>query len=313
MIVAVVTDGDHVVAPVATTPSPVPVVSAVPAQPVAVAAPAEPPTLAVVRIGGGGGGASSMTQLTDVDLSGGVADGTVLLYDAASETWKPGLSPDQKNFKGDWQDPSDTLLWSTDFSDPADLALLTPSTFGSTTGSPAVTRAAMASLATTSNPGFAWVAVLSGASTSSASVNAGEAMMLNLASVLPAGAVLRRSKAWMATSVVTAGVNKRMVTTAAVGSGVGSASNTVWAAHVLTGTITGLGFSMEDTSTGAAIQATAALYVAGLELYGSPSADDLYQRDDVVLHGGSYWRSLYDDNDVEPLVGGTHWLQIPAL
>lgn len=57
-------------------------------------------------IGEGGGGASSLADLEDVDISGPIAGGQVIKYNAVEEKWAPG--DDSGNVQSDWNENDPT-------------------------------------------------------------------------------------------------------------------------------------------------------------------------------------------------------------
>lgn len=57
---------------------------------------------AAISEGGGGGGASSIADLTDVDISGTPQGGSVLKYNALEGKWTPG--DDAGNVQSDWDE-----------------------------------------------------------------------------------------------------------------------------------------------------------------------------------------------------------------
>lgn len=293
----VVRNGDHVYAGVKPQP---PVVSV--AEKTVASIPvveAKAPIVAVAQQGmGGGGGASAMTQLTDVNLAG-LIDGATLKWDSASGFWVPSQTEDYRNFRGDWQPPVDTLLWSTDFTVSEDYDLFVPyATAGGTVSRSLKTTEELTML--TGTPATDYAAFMSSKQGSTWD-NGWE---LPLASVGLAGRYISRVDLWAASagSASTTRINSALTV---------STTPTDWSEHSVEVAQVRDSLSVGVYRAGSSPSVTVEMAFSAFRIYGAASSD-LYQRDDVVSHGGSFYRSLYDVNAEQP-GAGVRWLLIPPL
>lgn len=284
-----------------------------------------PEEITIIVSTGGGGGSSTLADLTDVDLvTTPPAVGSVLVYEADG-VWRPAMSPDQKNFRGDWQDPTSTLLFSDDFATADSLDNYTFSTYGSALTASSAEVSPITRFPGVGTPPFANALAL--AMTSNASARHGYLGVLK-DSALPAGSVATKASAYLADNLGGSNANyfgARLLNTApsgdfseAVLGGVGYNTTSTaqgWAASRFELALPSgyLGLACCDFTNSAATSiASPGVGFAGLEVYGAPSASDLYQMGDVVVHGGSYYRSLFNNN-IEIPGTGEKWLLIPGI
>lgn len=274
--------------------------------------------------GGGGGGVARFADLEDVDL-GTVADSSVVRYDVAEEVWtaSPGFDVDAKNFRGDWQDPADTLLWGSDFATQTDVdrfayVLASGTALGAVAKTTALTANSGESL-----PEFERCAYLT-ATTSASSAALSSASWTLDPTAIPAlaGKLVSRVSFWRRSRIApgaSANTSTRMRLLAGATPletlGVGVANTEVvspWTekTYPIGDVNVPLVVNVEDTG---ASNASVPFHVwfAGLRFYGAADVEDLYALGDVVAHEGSYWRSLFDANTHEPTDVGGHWFRIP--
>lgn len=247
-------------------------------------------------------------DMADFDTSGGVADGAAPRYSVADEKWYPEVSPDMARFRGDWQDPANTLLWSTDFSDPTHAPLLGGYAGVNPGTSSPLTNAVKS--ATSSQPpapsGFPWCASYTASTSSNPAV-----LILDLA-LLPetVGKYVSRveflSPPFGHTTSETIYSGGLLLSTT---QGVVGTHDLGWNARsVPVGAVnSNVRYAHRKTTAGAGDRSPA---MAKLMVYGAADSADLYQMGDTVVHGGVYYRSLFDNND-HPPTDPSFWQLIP--
>lgn len=265
-----------------------------------------------------------LASLLDVDLSGGMANGAMLTWDLAESKWVPSTTPDQGNYRGDWQNPADALLYSTDYSDITELDKYALSAEGTIGGTVSKSRIIMSATDGANKPAFTYAMLHNLTATSGTGVGA-QVAALNLATLLP-GKFISRVKVWLSSYKSTGTISQAPTifhrvrlngtTLTTINGSATQASPIVvdWAEYDISINATNglLEFSAHE-NTSSASASNLRLNLAGLRLYGAVDASDLYHLGDVVSHAGNYWRSLYDNNNVEPSASAPQWLQIPTL
>lgn len=245
-----------------------------------------------------GAAASSISTLTDVDLTGGVGDGQTLVWNAADSKWIPSMSLDEKNFRGDWQNTSETLIWSSNNTFGPGESLATFWTI--------VTGSGAAGLVAVARAGYTGMAASYTVSGNPGDTN----LTLNIAAAGLTDAFVKRVEMRTESTGVSAShVRSLTINGTTVFNEVGAAvaaSDKVYSVNTANPVIR---FRVLDTAAADG----AGIYFGNLRVYGAASMADLYHMNDVVRHSSKYWRSLYDNNTVEPVVGGTAWLEIAGI
>lgn len=250
-------------------------------------------------------GPAEMADFENINFEFPPADGSFLRWDVNTGKWTASWSGDHRNFRGDWQDPVDTLIFSDNFEAIPDRPIFdhlgasqaiveSPTVQGTNSNYPKCTRLEYTSSSERystlrtdeigliaryiSRVEFEWAIniqtqLLSSSYKAGFRVGADIAVDYNNANGGPT------IIGWHSYSYNIAGMNP---------------------------TIRWHG-SAESTGSKATY-----IYVTGLKVYGAANNADLYARDDVVRHQGNFYRSLFDNNTEEPGTG-SQWLLIGDL
>lgn len=261
----------------------------------------------------------ALSGLTDVDLTGKY-EGAILKYDEDQQVWRPGqYAPDYRNFRGDWQDPADTLLWSTDFSDPADLDLFVPSSTAEYTYGTEYTKSLRTAdqVAVPDSTAYLNAARFALGDTG---LRSGSALFTLDVAQIPeiSGRYISKMKfeEAMRADVSTNNLGTRFVGYGNSGrftqfyiptAGIGWRTREV----IYDSGSFGPAWSLEDYSTSSSVGRYLVQYfVTGIQVYGALDNEDLYRLNDVVAHNGFFWRSLFPLNSDEPTEESEKWEKI---
>lgn len=222
-------------------------------------------------------------------------------------------NPDRRYFRGDWQNPEETLLWSTSFSSSDDIDC-----FGSPQISPSgltldtYSFVGIAETPATNRPvGFSGAVRMRATYGSGFTGRVGGVPFLD-SGRLPEGSVATQVKAWLSCSTPAADVQQGLFRSIAAGNSVAVATAASWSELTLTNLSSEGDFFWGTQKNASGSSGNFFMYLTGLRVYGVQDATQIYQRDDTVTHDGFYWRSLYDDNTEEPGTGPM-WLQIESI
>lgn len=259
-----------------------------------------------LNLGGatGGGGVTRFADLEDVQVDTAL-DGAAPRFDQEAQIWVagPGTDASARTFRGSWEDPSETLLWSTAFDDPADIDLFGPQEISgaATWSSVSLTRQVIADTATLNRPAVNYVARLVAASSGVGT------LFFPFNGEIPG--VVTKVKAWIFQNIGATSYAAQLREDAALDSG--HPGTNAWREVTLQVATGGFGLALSDSAASNFSTSILNSFTA-IRAYGSPSADALYNSGDVVSHAGSFWRSLYPINTDEP-GASAKWEQIPAI
>lgn len=208
-------------------------------------------------------------------------------------------------FYGDWQSPSDSLLWSADFQTDADLSKIEGASAAGYSPSPT----GIASLGVSASQGasntpesFPNCVVYSGHSETSGNFGGQHPQMIMRAANFPfAGTLLSGVKFWLARGGDrTSGqctVNGSPVPPSWTGD-VGLSK--VWQEFTIPLSSINPDIRIHVMKNSGLTAEARSISMTGLRFYGVTGT---YSINDVVVHAGSYFRSLYDSNAEEPGTG----------
>ena len=256
----------------------------------------------------------ALSGLTDVDLTGKYG-GAFLKYDEEQQVWRPGsYAPDYRNFRGDWQDPADTLLWSTDFSNVDDLNYFVSTVDGTFNGW-SVTQELVEPTPIPTKPTSNWC-LRQHFLTATTSANIGSIQTLFDTSAVPElagkyvktiqwdGAAKSNDPDSVSVQVLVGGSvsttilnNSAAWADTAARTSIVEGANSTWASEI------------RDTG-GSNGNSTIDHYIANFKVYGTLDNEDLYRLNDVVAHDGYFWRSLFNLNAEEPSEESEKWVRI---
>ena len=261
--------------------------------------------------------ASSIADLTDVDLSGGVGDLERLSYSSADGKWYPTASEDMRNFRGEWEDPANAILWSTDFTNPADATLFdgvtaTGSVAAATTDMTPMTVSSFAAIGLPAShitvASYTGSSAPNGTSTLTISHPQISIKKSNISELT--GKFIRRVEVW---ALLGGNQTRSMFTLNAVNITsitYPTTSPGIWQECVIPiGGAEDFDLRLHSWKTAGAPNGNRDEVITGLRFYGSVDFDDLYAVGEVVIKDGIYYRSIYNDNADTP-GASVKWQQI---
>lgn len=249
-------------------------------------------------------GPETLSDFATYDPGNSPADGSYLRWDATTGKWIATWDADRAKFKGDWQDPADSLLFSANFEDSSNSAK-----FDHWGDNMAVVESPTLGGAAPSYP---------------------KSLRLSYPSTV---------ESYTELVLVSAGLNDKYITyiefdwavhirTGVLGSGykaafdVGSdrkieysnasSGPTIIPWETVQYAVMSGSPTLRWKGSGDGTDRSTYIYLTGVKIYGANSPTLLYQKNDVVYHQGKYYRSLFDANSQEPSTG-ENWLEIGDL
>lgn len=242
-------------------------------------------------------------DMADFDTSGGVADGAAPRYSVVDEKWYPEVSPDMARFRGDWQDPANTLLWSTDFSDPADFELFT---LPSGSFRP-LERRNIAGLTGLGAAPLDFDFCIYSTGAQSGVYYTGFRLDFTSVPELGANRFISYVKVFDATTISNTATSFQYWAESQVEAG----ARHDWKERTVP---VNRELSVLDTQWGRVSPGGSwqmSYGITGLRIYGAVSVEDLYQLGEIVSYSGKYYRSLYNNNGENP-TNTSYWALVPS-